>query len=106
MPVSGEEMINLIRGKMMAGENDRGTTYRTLVRPDLTTAIVIYIRDGRQLRDTGRVRPQGDRLCWTWEEFRDGSELCGRVFRYGDRFWAIADNGEVTSYTLRPASFF
>lgn len=106
-PVSGEEVISLIRGKMLRSENNLGTTSRNLVRPDLTATLVMITRDGRVLRDTGRVRAADDRVCWTWEELRDGSEYCARVVRQGDRFWSIYEgDGQITSFLIRPASEF
>lgn len=101
-----DQMIALIRGKLLVGEDDRGGTYRTLVRPDLSASVVIITRAGRELRDTGHVRQDGDRLCWAWNEIRDGNERCSRVFRRGDRFWTVADDDQITSYTIRSALGF
>ena len=90
-PVSGDEMVALLRGNTNEGRTNLGLMQRTYVAEDLSARLTVILASGPPRQFGGRVRPDGSHLCWSWPGIEAGAEACYRLYQEGDRFWSVPD---------------
>ena len=104
--VTGEALMDLVRGNTMEGQGAEGFAFRTYVAPDLEQRGSARAPNGTETRFAGTIRPDAHGFCSQSPALRGGQERCFEVWREGTTLRTYWNGALWTTMTIRQGNPF